>query len=412
METLIQITGLRYDCEEAGTAAAMAALEQYTDEVLLVTEHTHDFGIVVLAMTGMQRRGVVSRFDLEMVLAIMRQNNTQVLSGKVALVDHEGLCYNVSLSPRYVIPNDLSPLPDDLWAAWSWTGAPIMDTTSDDRRLDISMKVATAELKRSGMMNKETLLEHLRLILLLARWDVCRETQAQLGEIRRLLSQHKDPDVSAIAPQLRHTLTALGSRKRTTEFQEKLLPEICNSAEAGMMQRQWVDLHKANLSNLDLWKPTIQQQLHAIDDALVALPADLYYQQDHFGELMHRLLYLNIPRRKLLMLQSALVLKRQLRHKLGLQEDNTNHIADKQEQLFMQRIAPIFYGDTDSAREFLALARDRRPTEITHLTNVWVNDKRICAAHCRRPLWSALHDAGIYTASESNWNMQVEVRKW
>lgn len=71
MKTLIQITGLQYSCGEADIHSVMAALEREKPEVLLVTEHTHDFGIIVRALIGTAYRGVVSRFDLELVLRMM-----------------------------------------------------------------------------------------------------------------------------------------------------------------------------------------------------------------------------------------------------------------------------------------------------------------------------------------------------
>ena len=153
------------------------------------------------------------------------------------------------------------------------------------------------------------------------------------------------------------------------------------------------------------------QQLETIEACLLKLPADLCYQKDQFGELMHRLIYLNIPRRKLQMLQSALVLQQCLRRQLGLSDDDSASLLDKRERDLALQLAPIFYGNTDDAREFLLLARGQKPSDITTLVTLWVRDKRICAANCHRPLWTILHEAGIYTATESNWNMHLDIRK-
>ena len=202
METLIQITGVQYACNEADVGAVMSALERQKPEVLLVTEQTHDFGIIVRALVGTAYRGVVSRFDLEHVLCMMQHNGTSVLVGRVTDTDCEGRCYNISVSGDYPTP---SGNPDDstsIWTEWQWTGAPLMDSNPEDCRLDISLKVVLAELRRSGSMNKQTLLEHLALILQLAQWDVCQETQQQLSQIRQLVNRHADPDVRALAPKL------------------------------------------------------------------------------------------------------------------------------------------------------------------------------------------------------------------
>jgi len=86
METLIQITGVQYTCAEADLRSVMTGMQQQKPEVLLVTEQTHDFGIIVRALVGTEYRGVVSRFDLKSVLRMMQYGNTSVIVGKVAAI--------------------------------------------------------------------------------------------------------------------------------------------------------------------------------------------------------------------------------------------------------------------------------------------------------------------------------------
>ena len=180
METLIQITGVQYTCAEADLRSVMTGMQQQKPEVLLVTEQTHDFGIIVRALVGTEYRGVVSRFDLKSVLRMMQYGNTSVIVGKVEDTDSDGGCYNIKVCENYPTDDDSPDALPDIWADWHWTGAPLMDNSPEDCRLDISLKVVLTELQRSGSMNKQTLLEHLALIMELARWDVSRETQQQL----------------------------------------------------------------------------------------------------------------------------------------------------------------------------------------------------------------------------------------
>ena len=410
METLIQITGVQYTCAEADLRSVMTGMQQQKPEVLLVTEQTHDFGIIVRALVGTEYRGVVSRFDLKSVLRMMQCSNTSVIVGKVEETDSDGGCYNIKVCENYPTDDDSPDALPDIWADWHWTGAPLMDNSPEDCRLDISLKVVLTELQRSGSMNKQTLLEHLALIMELARWDVSRETQQQLSLTRRLVSRHTDPDIRSLAPRLCRTLTAMGSGKRTRLFQEQYLPMLCESEAAKRMYRQWCTIHKSELCDVKLWEATVRRQLDAVEECLTLLPADLCYQKDQFGALMHRLLYLNVPRQKLLMLLSAFVLRRQLRKQLGLDEEESGH-ADEEERRLALKLAPIFHGDTESVREFLLLTRDQKPTDITHIVNLWVREKRISSTHCRRPLWTVLHEAGIYKPTESNWNTQIIVRR-
>ena len=410
METLIQITGVQYTCAEADLRSVMTGMQQQKPEVLLVTEQTHDFGIIVRALVGTEYRGVVSRFDLKSVLRMMQYGNTSVIVGKVEETDSDGGCYDIKVCENYPTDDDSPDALPDIWADWHWTGAPLMDNSPEDCRLDISLKVVLTELQRSGSMNKQTLLEHLALIMELARWDVSRETQQQLSLTRRLVSRHTDPDIRSLAPRLCRTLTAMGSGKRTRLFQEQYLPMLCESEAAKRMYRQWCTIHKSELCDVKLWEATVRRQLDAVEECLTLLPADLCYQKDQFGALMHRLLYLNVPRQKLLMLLSAFVLRRQLRKQLGLDEEEAGH-ADEEERRLALKLAPIFHGDTESVREFLLLTRDQKPTDITHIVNLWVREKRISSTHCRRPLWTVLHEAGIYKPTESNWNTQIIVRR-
>lgn len=411
MEALIQITGVGYACPEADIPAVMTEMERQKPEVVLVTEHTHDFGIIVRALVGTAYRGVVSRFDLEHVLCMMQHDGTSVLVGQVADTNPEGRCYNICISGDYPTPNSSACNIPDIWTDWSWTGAPPLDSSPDDQRLDISLRIAVAELGRGAKMNKQTLLEHLALILNLAKWDVSRETQQLLSQIRSLVCHHPDADIHALAPQLRHTLTALGGTERTREFQDIYLPQLCRSTAAERMYQQWFAIHKAELTDTSLWQPTITRQLEAIEDCLLTLPADLCYQKDQFGALMHRLLYLNVPRRKLLMLLSAIVLRQRLRKMMGLSEEDNTSSEDNKELQLIQHLAPIFNGNSEDARTFLHLAKGRKSTDITHLVSLWVREKRICSTHCHRPLWSLLHDAGIYRPTEANWNYQLNIRK-
>ena len=411
MKTLIQITGVQYACPETDIPAVMAEMEQEKPEVLLVTEQTHDFGVIVRALIGTAYRGVVSRFDLEPVLRMMQHDGTSVLVGQVSDTDPEGRCYNIRISGDYPTPSDTTDDTPDPWADWHWTGAPLLDSSPDDTRLDISIKVALAELQRNGRMNRQTLLEHLNLILQLARWDVSRETQQQLSQIRLLVSRHPDPDVRALAPQLRRTLTDMGGMERTKEFHDIYLPQLCQSAAAERMYGQWYTIHKAELGNVELWQPTITQQIESIEASLMKLPADLCYQKDLFGALMHRLLYQNIPRRKLQMLLSAIVLRQLLRKQIGLSEEETSRNDDEKERKLTLQLAPIFNGSTDNVREFLLLAKGQKSIDITRLVSLWVKEKRILSTHCHRPLWQILHEAGIYRPTEANWNMQLDIRK-
>ncbi len=80
---------------------------------------------------------------------------------------------------------------------------------------------------------------------------------------------------------------------------------------------------------------------------------------------------------------------------------------------WIDEIAPCFFGDKAAALEFVRLARTvkKKPIIITELVNAWLETGRISPISCRRVLYNALHDHGIYDKTESNWNQQVKIPK-
>lgn len=405
MNTLIQITGVQYACPDGNAKAVIEDLGKQRPEVLLVSEHTHDYGIVVRALVGTAPRGVVSRFDLDTVLRMMHQSDKQVLVGHITDTDPEGRNFQICVEDKLPRQEDSdSPTQDDPWQSWQWTGAPLMDSTAEERQLNISIKVVLAELQRDAEMNKQTLLQHLDIVMQLTRWDVSRETQQQLSDIRHMVSGHTDADIRIHSRELRHVLTSLGSQQRRQAFQDEYLPQLCQSGEARRMFGQWQAMHRQELCKPELWKQTLQRQLEAIDESLMTLPADLGFDKEDFGALMHRLLYQGIPARKLQMLLSAIVLRQVLRQELGLDSHGMSNAETSQ---LAQELAPIFMGSYESAREFLFLSEGKKSTELTHMVTLWCMNNRISQRHCYRPLWTILHKAGIYNCSEANWRSQV-----
>ena len=71
------------------------------------------------------------------------------------------------------------------------------------------------------------------------------------------------------------------------------------------------------------------------------------------------------------------------------------------------KVKPMFYGDEREANNFLNRIQGMKPTQITALVNQLVKEKKLSDLSCHRDLWQVLHDEGLYTKSESNWNQQV-----
>ncbi len=408
MNALIQITGVQYACPEGDVCAVMAEMERMKPEVLLVTQHTQDFGMIVRAVVGTDYRGVVSRFDVELVLAMMHYNKTSVLVGHIANIDAEGLCYTVSIEEDGPPPAETNLSPEEqMWEDWQWNGAPLMAESPEESRLAISIKVALKELEHSGCISVQTLEQHLGVILERARWDVSAETQRNLCRICRLVERNSCRQIRQLARGLKRTLNAFGSAGRTESFAATYLPELVQSSEAELMYRQWKAMQRDALANPAHWETTLRETLLDIDHALDCLPADLLHQKNDFGALMHRLLYLNVPKRKLQMLLSAIVLRTKIRKALALPCNEEEGEREARQLSVARRLAPIFNEDVLLAREFLYAIDGKTGREITHLVCQWTMNKRIRRELCHRPLWSVLHESGLYAHTETNWNMQV-----
>lgn len=72
------------------------------------------------------------------------------------------------------------------------------------------------------------------------------------------------------------------------------------------------------------------------------------------------------------------------------------------------QLLPIFYNNKAAVRDFLSNCLKMKSTQITDMVNRLVKDRVISDQSKGRDLWQVLHDYGIYTKTESNWNMRVK----
>lgn len=77
-------------------------------------------------------------------------------------------------------------------------------------------------------------------------------------------------------------------------------------------------------------------------------------------------------------------------------------------ELLIERICPIFYNDINEARAFANKIRGMKPVQITELVKDLRTKKVISEMSCHHDLWNILHEAGLYTRTESNWNERIK----
>ena len=73
-----------------------------------------------------------------------------------------------------------------------------------------------------------------------------------------------------------------------------------------------------------------------------------------------------------------------------------------------EQLLPIFYNNKAAVRDFLSNCLRMKSTQITDVVNRLVKERVISDRSKGRDLWQVLHDYGIYTKTESNWNMRVK----
>lgn len=116
--------------------------------------------------------------------------------------------------------------------------------------------------------------------------------------------------------------------------------------------------------------------------------------RDH-AILAEKLSYMSVSRRELYDVYAAVLLL----EKYG---------NDKSQQELVEKLKPIFYGSESDAEVFLSSIKGMKPKQITDKVNQMVREKKISEMSSHRDLWKVLHDSGIYTPTESNWNQQVK----
>ena len=101
---------------------------------------------------------------------------------------------------------------------------------------------------------------------------------------------------------------------------------------------------------------------------------------------------------------------------MGIQVDGQNIIPTASQGQgastdddWIDEIVSCFMGIKENAMQFVSMARNMKPKQITELVNAWLVMKKISALSCKRDLWKPLHEHGIYDCSESNWNNQVNI---
>lgn len=101
---------------------------------------------------------------------------------------------------------------------------------------------------------------------------------------------------------------------------------------------------------------------------------------------------------------------------MGIQVDGQNIMpqpsaTDSPDEEWIDEITSCFFGIKKNALEFVRIARNMKPKQITDLVNGWLTMGKISKMSFNRDLWKPLHEHGVYKCTETNWNDQVRLPK-
>jgi len=88
-------------------------------------------------------------------------------------------------------------------------------------------------------------------------------------------------------------------------------------------------------------------------------------------------------------------------------KESTDSVKNEENSELVNALKPIFYGDVDETKSFLADIQGVKPTQVTERVNAYLRMNKISGKSSRRDLWVILHENGLYDKSESNWNQQI-----
>lgn len=99
---------------------------------------------------------------------------------------------------------------------------------------------------------------------------------------------------------------------------------------------------------------------------------------------------------------------------MGIQVDGQDimpqpSVTNSPDEEWIDEITSCFFGVKENALEFVRMARNMKPKQITDLVNGWLVMRKISDKSFNRDLWKPLHEHGIYKCTEQNWNDQVHL---
>ena len=92
-----------------------------------------------------------------------------------------------------------------------------------------------------------------------------------------------------------------------------------------------------------------------------------------------------------------------LKQQIADLEKEKQLLSQDKEDMIIELLKPIFFGDEQDVKDFLNIIDGRSDTEITDTVYEYLKVRKISDKSKNRPLWMVLHAARLYRATEQNW---------
>ena len=331
--------------------------------------------------------GYVARTDLDKVWGAMLGMDVRVLRGKVESAKAYSLVFTASVEHVFEGFKITTSLPD----SWHYAG-PLMPELEMWQRLDYLGEEMEAMLTEERV-DDDSVMVLFKAFCKLACYDVSSEMLAMRCRLRDAFAACHGTSLQEAAGRLEELSQRMGGDHGMEAVGLWMKHELPKAREAQAMLREVISDHvRAEAMTMT-----------------ASLPDGLLTEWRTNATQFARQLYgMHLTRDMLRSVLSCLIWldNNSLSHTSTAEQSRLQMGLQVWDEL-MRSLKPIFWGDEAMALEFLTAARKAKPKQITAMVNEWVAAKRISEQSCHRDLGLILHEAGIYTPSESNWNQQV-----
>ena len=292
----------------------------------------------------------------------------------------------------------------------------------EEVRMPFTKAESTLQLVATRLLKTEPKQENLQELLKLSvryvsllKLSICHDDCVWLNSIRKkmdkmqLLSKEwgmTKGEAELLADVIKKVRACAGDMHRTSDhWPERVFKQQLNTIRADKSITNHLyarycqtflggkDFEEADQMKMNLELERLRLWLEEMPWSELRTPKDL-------DTMALKVNYLGLSRQEIYELYSVLLLVEKLDDIL---DGGSFSMEEVSEQLL-----PIFYSNRAAVKDFLQNCLKMKQRQITDMVKRLVENRVISDQSKGRDLWSILHDYGIYTKTEANWNMRIK----